>query len=178
MHFFSAHTHPFVLIFILTNSIHVMAGVVSAGKEPTEYHRTFIHNLSTACEVLEAKGLTACIEAISPVAVPDYFLNSIPQALQVVQEVGRKNLCVQADLFHMQNTTGNILHTLEKYLPFIRHIQVSGVPGRHEPDEQNELNFPFIFGELDRWKYQHWVGCEYNPRGSTLQGLGWLQPFL
>jgi 2-dehydrotetronate isomerase len=51
-------------------------------------------------------------------------------------------------------------------------VQIASVPSRHEPDGE-ELNYDFLFGELDRLGYAGFVGCEYRPRGSTLDGLGW-----
>ena len=46
------------------------------------------------------------------------------------------------------------------------HIQVSQVPGRHEPDENGEINFPFFFKSLVSLGYDGWIGCEYRPAGS------------
>ena len=46
------------------------------------------------------------------------------------------------------------------------HIQVSQVPGRHEPDLQGELNYPFIFKTLETLGYDGWLGAEYYPRGQ------------
>ncbi len=56
----------------------------------------------------------------------------------------------------------------------IGHIQIAGVPDRHEPD-QGELNYPFLFELLDRLGYDGWVGCEYRPKGDTSAGLTWLR---
>ena len=46
------------------------------------------------------------------------------------------------------------------------HIQVGQVPGRHEPDEKGEINFPFFFKTLAALGYDGWIGCEYVPAGS------------
>ncbi len=60
--------------------------------------------------------------------------------------------------------------------PIIGHIQIASVPSRNEPDGE-ELNYPFIFDELDRLDYDGFVGCEYRPRNGTLAGLGWFEPY-
>lgn len=75
------------------------------------------------------------------------------------------------------------------------------VPGRHEPDDQGEINYPFVFQTLRSLSYEGWIGCEYIPRGTstscmytlsplqaiahlslcagrTEDGLGWAAPFL
>ena len=60
-------------------------------------------------------------------------------------------------------------------LPWIGHIQIASVPSRNEPGE--ELNYPFLFEELDRLGYEHYIGCEYRPAGDTVAGLGWFAPY-
>ena len=57
-----------------------------------------------------------------------------------------------------------------------RSVQVASVPDHHEPDE-GELNFPYLFDVLDRIGYKGFIGCEYNPRGKTEDGLAWFQPY-
>ena len=59
------------------------------------------------------------------------------------------------------------------------HVQIAGVPQRHEPDV-GEVNYPAVFALLDRLGYTGWVGCEYRPArgaaaGGTSAGLGWLR---
>ena len=61
-------------------------------------------------------------------------------------------------------------------MPIIGHIQIASIPSRHEPDDE-ELNYPFLFAELDRLGYDGFVGCEYNPRGKTTDGLAWFKPY-
>ena len=56
----------------------------------------------------------------------------------------------------------------------IRHIQVADVPTGNEPDT-GEVNYYHLFNIIDDIGYNGWVGCEYNPRGSTTHGLGWFQ---
>jgi len=55
-------------------------------------------------------------------------------------------------------------------------VQIASVPSRHEPAGE-ELNDPFLFAELDRLGYDGFVGCEYNPRAGTREGLGWFAPY-
>jgi hydroxypyruvate isomerase len=48
------------------------------------------------------------------------------------------------------------------------------VPSRHEPDDDNEVNFSAVFRALDGIGYQGLVGLEYRPRRNTVDGLGWM----
>ena len=68
---------------------------------------------------------------------------------------------------------------IRKYLPTgnVGHIQIAGVPERHEPDV-GELNYPYLFDVLDETGYDGWIGCEYRPRAGTSAGLGWIKPWL
>src|SRR5216684_392733 len=59
----------------------------------------------------------------------------------------------------------------------IAHIQVADNPGRNEPGT-GEINYSFLFAELDREGYAGWIGCEYRPRATTSEGLGWAAAYL
>ena len=54
----------------------------------------------------------------------------------------------------------------------IGHIQIAGVPGRHEPDV-GEIHYPYLFRLLDELRYDGWIGCEYRPQATTVAGLHW-----
>ena len=103
-------------------------------------------------------------------------------AHQVIEEVGADNLKVQMDLYHCQIVEGDLAMRIRKYLGGVGHIQIAGVPERHEPDV-GEINYPYLFTLLDELGYEGWIGCEYRPRGgstpgATSAGLGWLRPWL
>ena len=83
---------------------------------------------------------------------------------------------MQFDFYHVQIVGGDIVRRLEKFLPVIGHLQCAAVPSRHEPDE-GEVNYPFVFAEVDRLGYAGWIGAEYRPRFGTEAGLGWAKPY-
>ena len=68
---------------------------------------------------------------------------------------------------------GNLADTLERHFDVITHIQISGVPGRHEPDDMQEINYRYLLQRIDELGYTGWVGCEYRPRHGTAEGLEW-----
>lgn len=72
---------------------------------------------------------------------------------------------------------GNISGLMRSLAGRYAHIQIASVPERHEPDD-GELNYPWLFAQLDRIGYAGWIGCEYKPRGDTRAGLGWIRPYL
>ncbi|HZQ71555.1 MAG TPA: 2-oxo-tetronate isomerase [Burkholderiales bacterium] len=157
--------------------LHCMAGVVPQGADPAALHATYVANLRYAATRLAKEGMQVLIEPLSERTVAGCFLRASGQAAAVVEELGLPNVRVQYDLFHMQVMEGNLAETIERLLPKIGHMQIADVPGRHEPGT-GELNFGFLLGHIDGLGYSGWIGCEYNPRGDTLEGLKWAKPYL
>lgn len=104
--------------------------------------------------------------------MPGYFLNTTEQARDVIDDVGEANVRLQLDLYHRQIMQGNLAVAIREFAEITGHIQIAGVPGRHEPDV-GEIDYPYLFDLLDDIGYEGWVGCEYLPRGDTLKGLAW-----
>jgi len=157
--------------------MHAMAGLVPSGADRARCHATYVSNLRYAAALTAAAGLTLLIEPINPRDVPGYFLHTQAEAHAVVTEVGAPNLKVQMDLYHCQIVEGDVATKIRTYLPAVGHIQIAGVPERHEPD-LGELNYPYLFGLLDELGYSGWVSAEYRPRAQTSAGLGWAAPYL
>lgn len=161
--------------------VHVMAGLAPLGADPQHLQATFLSNLQHAASEAAKVHVEILIEPINTRDMPGYFLNRQDQAHAAVQAVGAPNLRVQMDLYHCQIMEGDLATRLRHYIPSgsVGHIQIAGVPERHEPDT-GELNYPYLFGVIDELGYPGWVGCEYRPRagvqpGATRQGLGWLR---
>jgi hydroxypyruvate isomerase len=74
----------------------------------------------------------------------------------------------------MQRMEGELAKTLEQLMPRIAHIQVAGNPNRTEPD-RGEINYDYIFDLIDRLGYGGWIGAEYKPAKTTVEGLAWLK---
>ena len=156
--------------------LHVMAGLVPAGADERAYEDTFAGNLAYAADALGREGVRALIEPLNTTDMPGYLLTTAGQARRVIETVGSKNLFLQYDFYHRQIMEGSLAAGFAQYRDIVSHIQVSGVPGRHEPDV-GEINYPYLFDMLDAAGYDGWIGCEYRPKGGTLEGLGWLLPY-
>jgi 2-dehydrotetronate isomerase len=155
--------------------IHCLAGKVPPEARPAA-ENAFIRNLANAADVAAAQNITLLIEPINPRDRPDYFLARAEHAADIIAKLDRRNVRVQFDFYHAQIVGGDLIRRLEKHLPVIGHVQIAAVPSRHEPDE-GEVNYPAIFAALDRLGYEGWIGCEYNPRAKTEDGLAWARPF-
>lgn len=152
--------------------IHVMAGIVPPGVTLTACEVAFTENLRHAADRLAPHGLVATIEPLNSTDVPGYVLTGSDQARRIIDTVGRPNVMLQWDAYHLQIMEGNLMASFTRHLPVISHVQIAGVPGRHEPDDC-EIDYRYLLARIDGLGYQGWIGCEYRPRASTLDGLGW-----
>jgi hydroxypyruvate isomerase len=154
--------------------VHVMAGIAASGdKRAIAAYRD---NIAFAADDFAARGMEVMIEPINGRDVPGYFLQDFDFAVRLIEELARPNLKLQFDFYHRQILHGDVTMALRRLMPLIGHIQIASVPERNEPDGE-ELNYPFLFEEIDRLGYQGFVGCEYRPRGGTREGLGWFAPY-
>jgi hydroxypyruvate isomerase len=157
-----------------TPTLHAMSGLVPAGADRARHHAVLAENLRHAARRCGEEGRTLVIEPINTRDMPGYFLNRQADAHALCAEVGEPNLKVQMDFYHAQIVEGDVATTLRRFLLGIGHVQIAGVPDRHEPDT-GELNTFYLLGLLDELGYAGWVGCEYRPAGRTQDGLGWFE---
>ncbi|MDE2988725.1 MAG: TIM barrel protein [Chloroflexota bacterium] len=153
--------------------IHCLAGRTDDAKAET----TFIDNVRWAADEAAARGVHLMLEPLNTVDNPGYFLTGSEQARRIIERVGRENVRLQYDIYHMQIMEGRLADSIAAHFDLIGHIQISGVPGRNEPDDQQEINYPFLLSKVDELGYDGWVGCEYRPRAGTLSGLSWARPY-
>ena len=156
--------------------LHVMAGIVPEGTDVRACEDAYVGNLAYTADALGREGIRALIEPLNSTDMPGYLLTTAGHARRVIESVGSDNLFLQYDFYHRQIMEGSLATGFAQYRDIIAHIQVSGVPGRHEPDV-GEINYPYLFDTLDNAGYDGWIGCEYRPKGGTLEGLGWLLPY-
>jgi 2-dehydrotetronate isomerase len=157
--------------------LHVMAGLIKPGDDRAKHRAVYLRNLEYAAAQAASAGVTVVIEPINTRDIPGFFLNRQDEAHAVCADVGARNLKVQMDLYHCQIVEGDLAVKLKAYMGGVGHIQIAGVPERHEPDI-GEINYPYLFRLMDELGYAGWVGCEYRPRAATSAGLGWLKPYL
>jgi 2-dehydrotetronate isomerase len=149
--------------------LHVMAGFVAHGADA----KTFAANLAWAAPLAKQAGVQLLLEPLNGVDFPGYLVGDVKTAREIISASGSDNVFLQYDIYHMQMSQGRLIPTFREHLAAIRHIQIAGVPGRNEPDPDQEINFPALFAEFDRAGYAGWIGCEYRPRAATTAGLGW-----
>jgi hydroxypyruvate isomerase len=150
--------------------LHLMAGI--APRKDAGAASRYRDALREASDALGEAGRDLLIEPLNPGDMPGYFLNDFTQAVDLIGELGLRNLKLQYDIYHRQLLHGNVLRSLEALMPIIGHVQTASVPLRHEPGT-GELDDLAIFRALDRLGYAGYVGCEYRPAAGTVEGLAW-----
>ncbi|MFQ5958951.1 MAG: 2-oxo-tetronate isomerase [Alphaproteobacteria bacterium] len=157
--------------------LNCLAGVAPEGAEPGALRETFVANLRFAAGETAKAGITLLTEPINLRDVPGFYLHRTAQALAIMDEVDAPNLGLQYDVYHMQIMEGDLAPTLERVIGRVGHIQIADTPGRHEPGS-GEINYDFLFAHIDRLGYSGWIGCEYKPAAGTVDGLGWVRPYM
>ncbi|MBA3594356.1 MAG: hydroxypyruvate isomerase [Polaromonas sp.] len=153
--------------------VNCLAGKLPEGASSAQAHATLVANLRFAASALEAAGIRLLIEPINTFDIPGFFLSRTDQALAILDEVASPNLFVQYDIYHAQRMEGELASTLAKHRARIGHIQLADNPGRNEPGS-GEINYAWLFKHIDATGYTGWIGCEYKPKTTTTEGLGWL----
>ena len=153
--------------------IHCLAGHTDDANAET----TFVANLRRASAAARPLGVRLLVEPLNTQDNPGYFLTGSAQARRIIDLVGEDNVFLQYDVYHMQIMEGCLTETIRANLDIISHIQIAGVPGRHEPNQSQEVNYPYLFEMLDDAGYDRWVACEYRPLGETIAGLAWARAY-
>ena len=152
--------------------VNCLAGIAPKGVDPQTVRDTFVSNLRFAADTLGAAGIKLLIEPINTFDIPGFWLSHTRQALDVIRDTGSPNVYVQYDIYHMQRMEGELANTIKAHLSRIAHMQLADNPGRNEPGT-GEINYRFLFVFVDAIGYDGWVGCEYKPKGNTVEGLAW-----
>jgi hydroxypyruvate isomerase len=131
-------------------------------------------NVDWAAEQAAEHEIDVLIEAVNTFENGPYLLATTNAAAEFVEGVGRDNVKLQYDAYHMQRMEGNLVATLRDRIAGIGHIQVADSPDRGEPGS-GELNYGYIFAALAELPYDGWVGLEYKPTTETTEeSLAWL----
>lgn len=157
--------------------INFMAGI---NKKPEPVYRAFgrlVDRYRHAADVFAKHGITLLLEHINNYDFPGYFVGTPARAFEVIKAVNRDNAMIQFDVYHAQRAEGEVVDFLRNNFDMIGHIQVADNPGRNQPGT-GEVNYDFIFTELERLNYQGWIGLEYKPTPNSAASLGWMKKWV
>jgi hydroxypyruvate isomerase len=123
----------------------------------------------------EQRGVTLVIENINsgylggPPAPPGSMFDHLPWGLDVVTQVASPRVKLLVDLYHAQLMDGNITNFLRQHIQWIGHFHTGGVPGRHEIDETQELNYRHLALTIAELGYQGYISHEWTPSAGQDQ---------
>jgi hydroxypyruvate isomerase len=127
-----------------------------------------LRNCATALRKLmptaEKYGVTLVMELLnSKVDHKDYMCDRTQWGAALCDMVGSERFKLLYDIYHMQIMEGDVIATIKKYHKYIAHYHTGGVPGRHEIDDTQELNYPAIMRAILETGYKGFVGQEFIP---------------
>jgi 2-dehydrotetronate isomerase len=156
--------------------IHVMPGNLEPDADRARCRDLLLENIAWAADQARAEDITLILEPCCTARFPKFFYHRLDEGAAVIDAIGRKNVKLCFDTYHVQLEEGGITERLRRYWPHIGHIQVGNAPDRFEPGS-GEIHFPFLFAEIERLGWKGFIGCEYTPSGPTLDTLGWGAPY-
>jgi hydroxypyruvate isomerase len=131
-------------------------------------------NVGWAAGVAAEYGVEVLVEAVNTFENGAYLLSRTEEAARFVGSVGKANVGLQHDIYHMQRMEGNLEVTLRRHIAEIGHVQVADSPGRGEPGT-GEINYRYVFSVLEELGYGGYVGLEYNPTTQrTEESFRWI----
>ena len=118
-------------------------------------------------------GVTLCMELLnSKVNHKDYQCDHTAWGVELCKRIGSERFKLLYDIYHMQIMEGDVIATIAQSHPYIAHYHTGGVPGRHEIDETQELNYPAILRAIVETGYKGYVAQEFVPaRPDALASL-------
>jgi hydroxypyruvate isomerase len=170
----SVHTAIRYARILGVKQVNCLSGLIPAIGADTILENTAVENLRYAAAELGAEGIRLLLEPINYFDMPGFYLNTARHAEELMDKAGSPNIFIQFDIYHQQRMCGEIIATYLRLKDRIAHIQIADTPGRHEPGS-GEINYPNVFGALKSAGYDGWIGCEFRPKTTTLEGLGWMR---
>jgi hydroxypyruvate isomerase len=120
----------------------------------------------------EKYKVTVCMELLnSKINHKDYMCDRTPWGVELVKRVGSERFKLLYDIYHMQIMEGDVIHTIKTCNEYIGHYHTGGVPGRHEIDNTQELNYPAIMRAIKETGYKGFVGQEFIPAKEPFSSL-------
>lgn len=148
------------------------SGNTLAGVPEEQQIETIVAGLRLVAPMAEDAGVNLNLELLnSKVDHAGYFNDASRIGLEIVRRVESPRVKLLYDIYHMQIMEGNLIATITQHIAHIGHFHAAGVPGRHDMDDTQEINYRAVFQAIDRAGYELFVGLEYWPMGDAVESL-------
>jgi hydroxypyruvate isomerase len=142
------------------------------GKSDAEGIDASIEGLSKIKTLAEEQGVTVCVELLnSKVDHKDYQGDHTAFGVAVMKGVGSPRVKLLYDIYHMQIMEGDVIRTIRDNIAYLGHFHTGGVPGRHELDDSQELNWHAIAGAIADTGFNGYMAHEFVPTREPLVSL-------
>jgi hydroxypyruvate isomerase len=143
-----------------------------AGMSDEEGAKNTIAGLNRLKKIAEDNGVTICLELLnSKVDHKDYMCDHTAWGVQVVQAVNSPRVKLLYDIYHMQIMEGDLVRTIQQNIQWLGHFHTGGVPGRHELDGTQEVQWDGVMRGIVAANFQGYVAHEFVPARDPLTSL-------
>ncbi|HID55497.1 TPA: xylose isomerase [Candidatus Poribacteria bacterium] len=128
--------------------------------------------LKRVAKTAEEKGVRLCLELLnSKVNHPDYQCDHTWWGVEVCKAVNSPAVKLLYDIYHMQIMEGDLIRTIKENIDYIGHFHTAGNPGRHDLDDEQEINYRAVMKAIAETNYDGFVGHEFTPKGDPIEAL-------
>jgi hydroxypyruvate isomerase len=142
--------------------LNALAGNAIPGFGKVDQRVLLEDNLKFAADAAARENISIMLEALNVTDTPGYLLPDIDAVLSLIERVGRDNVRLQLDTYHVARSGDDILAAIARAGDRIGHVQFADCPGRHEPGT-GKLPFKAILGDLASVGYTDPIGLEFSP---------------
>jgi hydroxypyruvate isomerase len=143
-----------------------------AGMSDEEGAKNTIAGLNRLKKIGEDNGVTICLELLnSKHDHHDYMCDHTAWGVRVAQEVNSPNVKLLYDIYHMQIMEGDLIDTIRQNIQWIGHFHTGGVPGRHELDGSQEVQWDGVMRAIAETGFKGYVAHEFVPAADPLVSL-------
>ncbi len=131
-----------------------------------------VEGLNQVKKAAEDGGINICVELLnSKVNHPDYHGDKTAFGLKIVTAVNSPRVKLLYDIYHMQIMEGDVIKTIRDHHPWFAHYHTGGVPGRHELDDTQELNWRAVAKAIVDTGFKGYFAHEFVPTRDPLTSL-------
>ena len=142
------------------------------GMSDDEGARNTIAGLNRVKKIAEDHGVTICMELLnSKVDHKDYMCDHTAWGVRVVEAVNSPRVKLLYDIYHMQIMEGDLIRTIQQNIQWLSHFHTGGVPGRHELDNTQEVQWDGVMRGILATNFQGYVAQEFLPTRDPLTSL-------
>jgi hydroxypyruvate isomerase len=143
-----------------------------AGMSDDEGAKNCVTGLNRLKKIAEDHGVNICMELLnSKVNHKDYMCDHTAWGVRVVSEVNSPNVKLLYDIYHMQIMEGDLVRTIQENIQWLGHFHTGGVPGRHELDGTQEVQWDGVMRGILAANYHGYVAHEFVPTRDPLTSL-------